>query len=145
MPRALARSAITSRSPRITRLPGKGSAARSAQRSGPMPAGSPAVRAIRGARTGRAARRKSALLEPVLDECPVAHLAQPILVGLVGLACADRLACHELLAILRKLVGASLEHLHEVPAERRLDRLAYFAFAQCVHRPLEFGNRVAGG
>ena len=47
IPRDLARAATTSRSPRITTRPGKERRAMDAQRSGPMPAGSPAVRATR--------------------------------------------------------------------------------------------------
>src|SRR3954471_2506174 len=108
MPRARARSAITPASPTITMRPGSVSRARSAQRSGPMPAGSPAVRAASG---------RSAFVVAVLDEGTVARLAQPVLVGLVRLALADRLACRDLLALLGHFVGAPLEHLHQVPSE----------------------------
>src|ERR1043166_5579565 len=114
MPRRRARSAMTRASPTRTTRPGSASRASSAQRSGPMPAGSPAVSATRLA---------LALVVAVLDEGTVALLAQPVLVGLVGLALADRLARSDLLALVRELVGAAFDHLHEVPAERRLDGL----------------------
>src|SRR5258706_3206283 len=114
--RMRARCAMTSRSPMITRRPGNFSRARSAHRSGPMPAGSPALRATTAS---------LALVVAVLDEGAVARLAQPVLVRLVGLALADRVARGRLLALLGELVGATLEHLHEMPAERRLDRRAH--------------------
>src|SRR4051812_2278601 len=112
-----ARSAITARSPTITRRAGNESRASSAQRSGPMPAGSPAVSATTAS---------LALVVAVLDEGAVARLPQPVLVRLVGLARADRLARGGLLAVVGQLVGAPLEHLDQVPAERRLDGLAHF-------------------
>src|SRR5258708_6371545 len=130
-----ARSAITERSPRITSLPGKASRAISAQRSGPMPAGSPAVSATSGA---------LALVVAVLDEGPVARLAQPVLVGLVGLARANRLLRRDSLAVVGELLRAALDHLHEVPSEGRLHRLAHLARAQRVHGALELRHRVAG-
>src|SRR5258706_9209550 len=110
-----ARSAMTSGSPRITRRPGNFSRARSAQRSGPIPAGSPAVSATRGG---------LALVVAVVDVGTVARLAQPVLVRLVGLARADRLPRRDPPAVVRQLVGAPAQHLHEVPSERRLDRRA---------------------
>src|SRR3954469_23021806 len=125
---------MTPASPTITTRPGKRSRASSAQRSGPIPAGSPAVSATSG----------SALVVAVLDEGTVAHLAQPILVGLVGLALADRLADRDLLAVFRELVGPALEHLHQVPAEGRLHGLAYLPVLQLVHRALELRHRVTG-
>src|SRR4051812_15928110 len=134
MPRARARSAITPASPTITTRPGSVSRASSAHRSGPMPAGSPAVSAASG---------RSAFVVAVLNEGTVARLAQPVLVGLVGLALADRLARRDFLALVGYLVGAPLEHLYEVPSERRLDRLAHFAVLQPVHHALEFRHRVA--
>src|SRR5690349_10662769 len=100
MPRRRARWRMASALPTSTSGPGKRSAASSAQRSGPMPAGSPAVRAILA----------SAFFVTVLDERAIARLPQPVLVRLVRLACADGLARRGLLAILRELVGAALEH-----------------------------------
>src|SRR5512135_3556889 len=110
-----------------------------AHRSGPIPAGSPAVSATSGAGSDtaegdRAAR--SAFVVAVLDEGAVALLAQPVLVGLVGLACADRLAGGGLLALLRGRLGAALDHLREVPSERRLERLAHLAGLERVHDAL---------
>src|SRR5687768_2751685 len=100
-----------------------------------MPAGSPAVRATSG---------RSALVVAILDERAVAHLAQPVLVGLVGLARADRLARGDLLAVGGKLLGAALHYLDEMPAERSLDRLAHLAVLERVHRALELRHGVAG-
>src|SRR4051812_47656127 len=99
-----------------------------------MPAGSPAV----------SATLRSAFFVAVLDERAVARLAQPVLVGLVGLARADRLARRGLLAVFRELVGAALHHLHQVPAERRADGLAYLVVLERVHHALEFRHRVPG-
>src|SRR6478735_21807 len=133
MPRRAARAAITCASPTITTRPGNRSRASNAQRSGPMPAGSPAVSATSG----------SALVVAVLDEGTVAHLAQPVLVRLVSLALADRLAHGHLLALLGELVRTALEYLHQVPAEGRLHGLAHFAVLQLVHGPFELRHGVA--
>src|SRR5205085_11246662 len=117
-----------------TRRPGKRSRARSAHRSGPMPAGSPAVSATTAS---------LALVVAVLDERAVARLPQPVLERLVGLALADGVARRLLLAIVGELVGTPLEHLHQVPPERRLHRLAHFLVAQRVHHLLELGHGIA--
>src|SRR5258708_17179927 len=130
-----ARSAITVRSPTTTSRPGNCSRASSAHKSGPMPAGSPAVSATTAS---------LALVVAVLDERAVARLSQPVLERLVGLALADGLARGGLLAVLGQLVGAPLEHPHEMPSARGLDRLAHFLVAQRVHHLLELGHRVAG-
>src|SRR3954464_814740 len=97
-PRSRARSRRTSRLPTITRGPGKRWPASSAQRSGPIPAGSPAV----------SATLRSAVFVAVLDEGAVAGLAQPVLVRLVRLALPNRLARGGLLAVFRQLVGTAL-------------------------------------
>src|SRR5205814_4713599 len=81
----------------------------------------------------------------VVDVGAIARLAQPVLVGLVRLALANRLARGEPLAVFRKLIGATPQHLHEVPAEGTLHRLAHLAIAQSVHGALELRDRVAGG
>src|SRR5258708_27838195 len=128
IPGMRAGSAITSGSPTMTTRRGKASRARSAHRSGPMPAGSPAVSATSGV---------LALVVAVLDEGAVARLAQPVLVRLVGLARADRLARRELLPVARQLVRTALGHLHQVPAEGRLHRLAHFLVLQRVHDALQ--------
>src|SRR3954470_19271778 len=111
IPRPRARSRSTPGSPRMTMRPGCASAAARTHRSGPMPAGSPAVNAMRGAPA--AMRAALLLVEAVLDEGAIARLAQPVLVRLVGLAGADRQACRVLLAVAGELVGAPLEHLDE--------------------------------
>src|SRR6185503_14942253 len=135
---------MTRRSPAMTRRPGKGSRASIAQRSGPMPAGSPAVSTTSGGEAPMDGAAASALFESVFDERAVAGLAQPVLEGLVGLAGADRLPCGELLAVLGELVRAARDDLHQVPPEWRLDRLAHGALGERVHRALEFRHRVAG-
>src|SRR5687768_12995035 len=145
MPRARARSEITRASPTITIHPGKRSRARMAQRSGPMPAGSPAVNATTVCVAPEAIEGAAlALVVAVLDERAVAHLAQPVLVGLVGLARADRLARGDLLAVGGELLGAALHDLDQMPAEGSLDRLAHLAVLERVHRALEFRHGIAG-
>src|SRR5436309_15537903 len=109
MPRWRARSSSVLRLPRMTSAPSRGCAASITQRSGPMPAGSPAVRATRG----------SAFFVAVLDERAIARLAQPVLVRLVGLARANRLACGGLLPLLGHFVPAAPEPLHQVPPDGR--------------------------
>src|SRR5262249_38289710 len=89
-------------------------------------------------------RGHSALFEPVLDESAVAREAQPVGVGLVALARANRGARSVLLAVLRKLVGPALLHLHQVPAERRLERRAHRTDLEIGHRAFELGHGVAG-
>src|SRR5207245_7136976 len=85
--------------------------------SGPMPAGSPEVSAMTGL----------AFLKPQLDVGLVAQLAQPFLVGLVGLALAQRLARLHAAALRTEIARAALENLDQVIAERRAHRLAQFA------------------
>src|SRR5437868_1894780 len=123
---------MTSGSPAMTMRPAKRSRASSAHRSGPMPAGSPAVRTT-----------SLSLVVAVLDEGAVTGLAQPVLEGFVGLARADGLARRHLLAIFGELVRASLDDLHQVPSEGRLDGLAHLLVGQRVHRALELRHRIA--
>src|SRR5688572_11734613 len=143
--REAARAAMTRLSPAMTRRPGKRSPASIAQRSGPTPAGSPAVSTTSGEEAPIDGAARSAFFETVLDERPVARLAQPILEGFVGLARPDRLAGGELLAVFRELVGAARNHLHQVPPERCLDRLAHRALGKGVHGALEFRHGVSRG
>src|SRR5437868_973749 len=104
----------------VTMLAGKDCFASMTQSSGPMPAGSPEVTAM----------RMLLLLEPQLDVGFVAQLPQPLLVGLVGLALAQRLPGLLPHPLRRHFGGAPLEHLDEVVTERRLDRLADLARLQ---------------
>src|SRR5689334_14275303 len=85
--------------------------------SGPMPAGSPEVSAMTGL----------ALVKPQLDVSLVAQLPQPFLVGLVGLALAQRRACLQPPAFGGHVARAPLEHLDQVVAKGRAHRLAHFA------------------
>src|SRR6185295_9541364 len=105
-----------------------------AQISGPMPAGSPEVSATRGL----------LLLKPQLDVRLVAELSQPFRIRLLGLAVANRLSRLQALALNGCVARAPLEHLDEVVAERRADRLAHFAHLQLLIGLLEFRYRVAG-
>src|SRR5258706_15895237 len=89
--------------------------ARRTHSSGPMPAGSPEVSAMRGL----------ALVKPQLDVRLIAQLAQPLLVGLVGLAIAQRVARLRAPPFRGDVARAALEHLNEVVAEGRAHRLAH--------------------
>src|SRR3954452_10313278 len=102
----------------VTILAARDSRASFTQSSGPMPAGSPEVSAI----TGGLAPIALAVFEAQLDVGLVAQLAQPLLVGLVGLALAQRLPRLHPYAVGAHVRRAPLEHLDEVVAERRLDR-----------------------
>ena len=64
-------------------------------------------------------RRALALVKPQLDVGAVAQLAQPVLVRLVGLALAHRLARLQALPAPARHRRAALEHLDQVIAERR--------------------------
>src|SRR5688572_11598103 len=83
-----ARSASRSKLPRMTMGQGSASWARARQRSGPMPAGSPAVTAMVIVGGAPASPGRSEL---VLDVRLVAQAAQPQLGFLVGLGLAQRL------------------------------------------------------
>src|SRR2546428_508260 len=108
--------------------------ARRTHSSGPMPAGSPEVSAMTGL----------AFLKPQLDVGLVAQLAQPFLVGLVGLALAQRLARLHAAALGTEIARAALENLDQVVAEGRAHRLAHFADLELFVGALEFRHRVAG-
>src|SRR6267142_1997991 len=102
--------------------------------SGPMPAGSPEVSAM----------RCLAFLKPQLDVGLVAELPQPFLVGLVGLALAQRLAHLQPAAFGADVARAALEDLDQVVAERGAHRLAHLADLQLFVGALELRHRVAG-
>src|SRR5436190_1662297 len=108
-------------------------AARRTHSSGPMPAGSPEVSAMSGL----------AFLKPQLDVGLVAQLPQPFRVGLVGLALAQRLARLQPAPFGAEIARAALEHLDQVVAERRADRLADLADLELLVGALEFRHRVA--
>src|SRR5436190_7757073 len=108
--------------------------ARRAQSSGPMPAGSPEVSAM----------RSLALVKAQLDVGRIAQLAQPLLIGLVGLAVAQRVARLHALSLRGDVARAALERLDEVVAERRAHRLAHLADLQLLVGALELRHRVAG-
>src|ERR1044072_2204915 len=109
-------------------------AARRTHSSGPIPAGSPDVRAILGL----------ALVKPQLDVGRIAQLAHPLLVGLVGLAVVQRLTRLHALPLGRDVARAPLEALDQVVAEWRAHRLADFADLQLLVGALELRHRVAG-
>src|SRR5882724_11804473 len=102
--------------------------------SGPMPAGSPDVKATRGL----------ALVKAQLDVGRIAQLPQPFGVGLVGLAVAQRLARLDAPALGRDVARAPFEHLDDVIAERRAHGLADLADLQLLVGALEFRHGIAG-
>src|SRR3989442_12190241 len=122
------------RSPMTTSSADAGCCASRTHSSGPMPAGSPEVSAMTGL----------AFLKPQLDVGLVAQLAQPFLVGLVGLALAQRLARLHAAALGTEVARAALENLDQVVAEGRAHRLAHVVDLQLFVGALEFGHGVAG-
>src|SRR4051812_9616378 len=104
------------------------------QSSGPIPAGSPDVNAM----------RVLALVKPQLDVGRIAQLAQPVGVRLVGLAVAQCLARLDALALGRDVARAPLEHLDDVITEGRAHGLADLADFQLLVGALELRHRVAG-
>src|SRR6185369_11915497 len=90
-----------------------------------------------------APRSRLLVFEPDLNVRLVAQLAQPVLICLVGLALAQRLARDQPLALRRDAAGPTLDDLDQVPAERTLHRLADFARLQRIHRALKLRHRVA--
>src|SRR5437764_7112858 len=126
--------------PRSPRSPMTASSAPRASRatrthsSGPTPAGSPEVSAMRGL----------AFIKPQLDVGLVAQLPQPFLIGLVGLALAQRLARLQALALGGDVARAALEDLDEVVAEGRAHRRADLAHLQFLVGALELRHGVAG-
>src|SRR6185437_5807506 len=85
------------------------------------------------------------VVELVFDIRSIAKLADEFLELLVALALADRAARFLPAALLRHVLLAPLEHLDEMPAERRADRLRDFVHRQLVHSVLEIRHGVAGG
>src|SRR5450631_3891682 len=99
--------------------------------SGPMPAGSPEVSAMRGS------------LGLELDVGFVPHAAQPQLGLLVRLAGPDgfhRLPALELVAV---VVAAVPQDLHDVPAVLRVERHADLVVLQALEHRIELGHEVA--
>src|SRR5688572_29670122 len=128
-----------------------------AQRSGPIPAGSPAVTAMVGASRvppekrvlsvappERNAPARSTVVESHLDVRAIPQLAHPFLVRLVGLARSQRLAGGHPAPFFRYVLCAAFEHLYEMQPEWASDRLADLARLQLVHCAFELGNGVAG-
>src|SRR3979490_1577319 len=122
------------RSPIATMCASSRSAQSRTQSSGPIPAGSPEVSAMTGL----------FFVKPYFDVTLVAQLAQPLLVGLVGLALAQHLPRLQHAALRVHLGRAPLEHLEEVIAERLSHRLADLALLELVIGALEIAHRVAG-
>src|SRR5437764_4655533 len=123
-----------SRSPITTSSAPHGSRATRTHTSGPMPAGSPEVRAMRGL----------AFVKAQFDVGLVAELPQPLLVGLVRFALAQGLARLQALPLGRHVARAPLEHLDEVVAEGRAHGLADLADFQLLVVVLELGHGIAG-
>ena len=98
-----------------------------------MPAGSPAVRAMRGL---------VLVFKTVFDVGAVAQLAQPVLVGFFGLASLDFLTRLQARGLTAHVLAAALDYLDQVPAEGGLGRLADLAGLEFVHGFFEFRHGV---
>src|SRR3569623_312142 len=138
-----ARSRSTSTAPRTDSRHGRGCCDRAMHRSGPIPAGAPAVRARWGKSTASSRNPGRSVDRADFDIGRVADLAHPVLEGLIALAFADGLARQQFLTFLRDVLIASLKDLDQVPAERGLNGVADLAGLQRVHGFLEFGDGVA--
>src|SRR5580693_2431209 len=126
-----ARAASRLRSPRHTSSHGWRTAASARHSSGPIPAGSPEVNTTRG------------ILRLVFDVGIVAHTPQPQLSLLVGLAGADRFHGLPALDLVGVVDAAAPEHLRDVPAELRVERLADLVVLEAGDRLLELRRERA--
>src|SRR5574340_305736 len=142
VPSRAARARSTPTSPRIDSRHGRACCDRAMHRSGPIPAGSPAVR-TRWGKSTVSPDPACSVEGPDFDIGRIADLAHPVLEGLVALALANGLTRQQFLAFLRDVLAAAPQHLDQVPAERRLHGVADLARLQCVHRFLEFGHGIA--
>src|SRR5512141_1569923 len=145
MPSWAARARKAGISPRTDSRQGSACCDRATHRSGPIPAGSPAVTARRGKFTASLTPGVPGSVDRAdFDIGRIADLAHPVLEGFVGLAFADGLARQQLLAFLRDVLGAARQHLDQVPAEGCLNGIADLAGLEGIHRLLEFRHGVAG-
>src|SRR6185312_6610407 len=102
----------------------------------PPPAGSLSPR-------GREERGGLAIVGLVLDVRAIAKLPHELVELLVAFALPNGLARLLAAAFLRDVLLAPLEHLDQVPAEGRADRLRELVHCELVHRMLEIGHGVA--
>ncbi len=121
-----------------TRSASQSVCARPTQASGPIPAGSPEVMTMRGMYT---AARAYILIS---TKASSRNRAQPQLGLFVRLALADggerTLAAH----VVGAVVGASAQHLHDVPAVAGLERLADLVDLEIRDCLVEFRHEGAG-
>src|ERR1700688_709163 len=127
-PMSRARCLSSSMSPIQTRSQGNASRATARHSSGPMPAGSPQVSAIRG------------MSDFKFDVGFIAQTSQPQLRLFVRLARANLLCRALALQLIRVVELAPAKKLHDVPAELRLEGLADLLFLQARDRLLELGH-----
>src|SRR5262245_21524724 len=73
------------------------------------------------------ARARLFFFQVILDVGLVPLLAHPLLPLLLGLALADRLARRQFLPVLRHVLLAPLQHLHDMPPERGFERVAHLS------------------
>src|SRR5580658_9449709 len=120
-----ARSRSSSPSQRHTRSQGNASRAIATHSSGPMPAGSPQVSAIRGTSDSK------------FDVGFIAQTSQPQLRLFVGFAGANFLCRMLALQLVRIVELAPAEHLYDVPAVLSLEGLADLLLLEPRHDLLE--------
>src|SRR5580765_6589978 len=84
-----------------------------------------------------------ALVGLVFDVRAIAQLANEIVELLVALPLPQRVARLLATSFLRDVLLAALEHLDQVPAERRAHGLRHLVDRERRHRTLEIGNGVA--
>src|SRR5574340_23538 len=113
MPSWLARARSTSASPSTDSRHGNDCLDSAMQRSGPTPAGSPAVSAM----TGNSGGMLESVDRAQFDVGLIANLPYPVLERLFSLAFADRLARQQALAFLRHVLVAAFQHLNQMQAE----------------------------
>src|SRR5438105_10164437 len=84
-----------------------------------------------------------ALVDLVFDVRAIARLPDELLKLLLALALPQRLARLLATSFQRDVLLAPIEHLDQVPAERRAHRLRHLVDVELVHRALEIGHGVA--
>src|SRR5687768_3553287 len=117
-------------------------------RSGPIPAGSPEVRAslIRSARSPSEMAFKDRilpLLQSVFHVRAVPQLLQPLLECRIRLARTNCLTGGLPLPLLAHILRTPLNDLYEMPSKRRLHRITDLPRVKRIHGLLEIGDCVA--
>src|SRR5690606_9281871 len=124
--------------------------------SGPMPAGSPAVSAIRGRRGSVGSACTFGSGQANLEVRVGAQLTQEAFVFLIRLARAERLACLVAFGIRRAILGARSETFQHVPAGVAVESFADLSVLQFLknssdswavaveHEPAHVATEVGG-